>query len=303
MASITKTLKDNKDTLSVNTIKTYSSLIRSLCGDLKIELSKVTPDLIIKDHVEVIKHADTYPIKRRKTLMSALLLFCKGGDEDILKQFRNIMVKDMIKVRSDESLHNKTDKQKEAWVPLDDLKKLFAKLEADAKPLFKKDAAELNKHQFNFLSNFITMALYMLQLPRRSTDYTEMKIAGDIDKTKDNWIDWKKKEFVFCNYKTKSSYGIQRVPINPTLLRYMKDWMKFNKSDWLLVDSQGKKMNSSKLTQRLSSLVGKEGFGVNLIRHIVITDGILKDNPMDKLKEAASEMGHSIDRQQLYKIK
>jgi len=126
--------------------------------------------------------------------------------------------------------------------------------------------------------------------PRRSLDYTEFKISN-IDKDADNYLD--KNELVFNKYKTAKFYNEQRVSCPKELLSILKKWIKTNNNDYLLFDSNGEKLTSVKLNQRLEKIFGKK-VAVNLLRHSFLTDRfkdeIERKSAMDKV---AQNMGTS----------
>ena len=91
----------------------------------------------------------------------------------------------------------KSDKEAANWVSQPELDKIYKDLKAQANALFKK--SELSKSDLQTIQNYVILSLYTLIPPRRSLDYTEMKI-NNIDKKQSNYINGKK--FIFNTYKT-----------------------------------------------------------------------------------------------------
>jgi len=142
------------------------------------------------------------------------------------------------------------------------------------------------------IQNYIILCLLggIFIAPRRSLDYTEF-VTKNIDKKLDNYLD--KNELVFNKYKTAKFYDEQRVECPKELLTILKKWIKNHDNEYLLFDSNGSKLTSVKLNQRLNKIFSKN-CSVNILRHVYLTD-IFKDeierkSTMDKV---AQNMGTS----------
>ena len=64
-----------------------------------------------------------------------------------------------------------------------------------------------NKEDYNNLLNYVVLSLYTLHPPRRNVDYSLMKISNNMNDDKYNYLDLKKGQFVFNNYKTQGKYN------------------------------------------------------------------------------------------------
>jgi integrase len=150
----------------------------------------------------------------------------------------------------------------------------------------------LTKQEFQKLQNLIIVALTsgLFIPPRRAIDWVEM-VVDDIDKEKDNYLDVKKKEFVFNKFKGSVQKGTQRVPVPKELLLLLKKFMNINENKYLLVDSRNQKMSSVKLNQHLERIWGKKA-GVNIFRHSFISNKYPIFN-VEQLKKDAEKMGSS----------
>ena len=117
-----------------------------------------------------------------------------------------------------------------------------------------------------------------------------MMIRGDIDKTKQNYID--KNEFVFNSYKT-SKKGEQRVAIPKELKTILNKYIKINKTNHLLVNANGEKMSGTSVTHRLNRIFGSPT-STSMLRHIYLSN-IYKDVPaLKQMTDLADEMGHDV---------
>jgi site-specific DNA-adenine methylase len=126
-------------------------------------------------------------------------------------------------------------------------------------------------------------------------DYVNMRIKGDIDKDKDNYID--KNKFVFNSYKTAKVYGKQELSIPKPLQTILKKWIAVNPTDYLLFDTNGNKLTNVKLNQRFNKIFGKKA-SVNAMRHTYLTD---KYKPLmeqqKKMAEDMKDMGSNANNQ------
>ena len=314
--SLTKTeleqfLQKINPQLKVNSIKAYSVAIRNVAKNTKLDVSQ---DEFLKNKNIILKFLkEMEDFKKRKLLISSILLFLKDklskGDEETLK---NIMVADIKLTDEELKKQEMTDKQRENWMPWSDVLKVREALAEQVSGLWKKKS--LNPLQYNRLVDYIIVCLYTYQPPRR-LDYKDMRPFGFPAKAiteNDNYIDVKKKKFVFQNYKTKSTYDTQEVDIDSTLFNILKDFSKVAipeqmkpeniEDQWLLLDTKGNQFNSSKLSQRISSIFNRPGFSANQLRHIYISEVVLPDKQkLLDMEEAAREMGHSVNTQALYK--
>ena len=135
----------------------------------------------------------------------------------------------------------------------------------------------------------------------RESDYDKLS-EDDLDEN--NYLVVKSrtnKFFHFGNYKTKKSHGIKKIPVGKILNSVLNIWLKFNTTDYLLLDTHGQKMNSNQLSKYINKVFSPTGkkISANLLRHIYITEKFPVEETNDK-KEVASNMGHSVDTQNSY---
>ena len=109
----------------------------------------------------------------------------------------------------------------------------------------------------------LTSGLYIP--PRRSLDYSELKIRG-INKDTDNYL--LKNKLVFNVYKTAKTYGRETIDVPPELQSLLKKYISLLPSgqEYLLVNKNGKKMNSVSIALALNKIFSK-GVSVNMLRH------------------------------------
>jgi hypothetical protein len=203
-------------------------------------------------------------------------------------------MKDAKTVDEEETKQELTEKQKENFLPQDEIINIYEVLKEQATPLFKLN--QLNKKQFETMQLYVLLSLYILIPPRRTMDYTHFKIRS-INPEVDNFFlaPKKKKElgsFVFNQYKNSNKLGaqiIERIP--KELEKIIEKWKQFNKSDYLLVNSVGKQVAGSRIAVMLNDLFGKK-ISTSMLRHIYLTNKFGNINLKD-LKDTAENMGSS----------
>ena len=180
------------------------------------------------------------------------------------------------------------EKQKDNWISIDEIKEKYNVLSADANLMLSKKKI-LNE---NVLMEFLLMSFLggVLIPPRRSLDYSEMKIRNYDVKT-DNY--YKANKFYFNKYKTFKTYGLQILDVPKELNVVLKKWIKINTNDYMIYSSNGNKLSCPQITRILNKIFGKN-ISTSMLRHIYLTN-IYKDVPqINKMESLADEMGHSV---------
>jgi hypothetical protein len=263
--------------LSASTLKTYVSLIGSMCNKMNLaSLSELDMDAVT-EYINAMKSNQS-----KKTLCSALYVLT--GNEDIQRMMGTF-------IRAVE------DKYKEhQYTPAEESKRLsFDQVKAivDRFMVHAKDTKQA-------LQDAILCALVsgVYQKPRRLLDWTAMKLRN-ADRDKDNFI--LGNNFVFNTYKTKSTYGTQTVVIHPTVKKLIAAWKRLDDpSDYLLVQRNGQPYSSPTLCKKLKTMFGAS---CNMLRHTYLNDVTYNDDLMKKLQETSSEMGSSMESAQNYYLK
>ena len=133
--------------------------------------------------------------------------------------------------------------------------------------------------------------------PRRSLDYTEMKVKN-FDVNKDNY--YRNGVFYFNIYKTSKTYGQQTLDVKslaPESNKILKKWVTVNPTDYLLFSSVEKKLEPSQVTRMIGNILGKN-ISTDLLRHIYLTEKYGK--VQEEMKTDSEAMGHDTQTQALY---
>ena len=276
-------IKEKRPKLSLSSLKTYKSILTNLyrkCfpDDDEIDLKKFDDEKCIMEHLKDIVFS------KRKTILAALVVITGN------KEYTKMMSSD-INEYNKEQLLQKKDGKFENMIEISDVEKVMKELEKATKPLFKKENLDMKDYQK--IQDYILLALTsgIYQAPRRSLDWV-MKVK-DYDAEKDNYVDMKKKEFIFNNFKTKSSKGQQIIEIPKPLLAILKKWIAILPSDmvYLLFDGKGGAITPSQITHRLNNIFGKP-ISTSLLRHIYISSKFAHIDLKD-LTDTANKMGQS----------
>ena len=278
-----------KPNISESSVNTYNSILKNLYKNVfnstDIDLKK------FENTAPIISYLKDLEPRKRKTILASLVVITDN------KRYRDQMLKDIEEYRADESKQVKSDKQNESWVDTSEIIDLSNALQENSNTLYKKKT--LTMPDLQDIQNCIIMCVLSGRYipPRRSKDYVDFKIRN-IDKEKDNYID--KKVMVFNSYKTAKTYQRQEIPIPPELLKILNKWIKVNPTDYLLFDSNGKKLSNVKLTQRLNKIFGKKA-SVNQLRHTYLSDKYQDTIKLNKdMADDMAAMGSSRHQEKIY---
>ena len=272
-------IKENRPNLGTSSIKTYisilSNLYKKLNGDGNIEWFE-------RENDEILKYLDDKNNQTQKTTLSALFVLTN------LKQYQTVMNTIMKKVNDDYKNQKMNEKQKDNWISVNEIEEKYNLLSADANLMLNKKKI-LNE---NVLMEFLLMSFLsgVIIPPRRSLDYSEMKIRN-YDVKIDNY--YKANKFYFNKYKTVKTYGMQILDVPKELNNVLKKWIKINANDYMLYSSNNNKISCPQITRILNKVFGRK-ISTSMLRHIYLTD-VYKNVPqLSKMEILADEMGHSV---------
>jgi len=290
---MTNIIKDEiiklKPNISVSSVNTYNSILKNLhknvFKDIDIDLKN------FEKTAPIISYLKDLEPRKRKTILASLVVITDN------KRYRDQMLKDIEEYRADESKQIKSDKQNDSWLDTSEINDIFNDMSTNVNILYKKKVKSMSDLQD--IQNYIIMCVLsgIFIPPRRSKDYVDFKIRN-IDKDIDNYID--KKYFVFNSYKTAKTYQRQEIAIPPELLKILNKWIKINPTDYLLFDSNSKKLSNVKLTQRLNKIFGKKA-SVNQLRHSYLSDKYQDTIKLNNdMADDMAAMGSSRHQEKIY---
>jgi hypothetical protein len=204
-------------------------------------------------------------------------------------------------------LNKKNEKESENWMDYEELKQYSIKKYKELK-LYK-----YNKDLYlENLKECLVIFLYVFLPPRRN-DYKECYYITESKykklETKDkNYLVFvhktNKQYFSFNEYKTYSTYGQQIIDVeNKMLKNLLNKNRKMDTSNLMFSNENNNPMSSSEFTRFLNTAFLETGKKISssLLRKIFISNQIniqkVKNN-IDKAKNIAYKMGHSLNTQQ-----
>jgi integrase len=273
-----------KPKLSDQSLKTYAQILFTLFYDLH-SIDEPFDESIFEQQLNIVKYLEKYPSKTRKTYLSALIAISSKNDI-----YKKLMIKDIESINDIINKNEKSDQQIKTWVNIDEIKKVYNKLNNKVKFIFENIDDKLTIKEFQIFQDLIIISLVtgIFIPPRRSLDYTEFKIKNIDDKI-DNYL--LNDTLIFNRYKTKKYYGEQQIKIKDDLLNLLKLYISINPYEYLLVNNKGDKLSEITLNQKLKKLFNGKS-GINIFRHVYISN-LYKNTP--NIKEIANQMGHNLD--------
>ena len=271
-------LKENRSSLSPSSIRTYVSILSNLYKKMDGEGSLD----FFRRYTDILKHLEDKNNQTRKTSLSALFILTG------MREYQSEMQSIMKKVNQEYKEQKMNQKQKDNWISTEEIKEIQNTLSINANLMLNKKKILNENVMMEFLLVSFLSGVFLP--PRRSLDYSEMKIRNYDIKT-DNY--YKGNKFFFNKYKTVKNYGTQSIEVPKQLNDLLKKWIKINERDYMLYSSNGNKINPPQITRILNKVFEKK-ISTSMLRHIYLTD-TYKDIPeINKMEKLASEMGHSV---------
>jgi integrase len=287
-------IKSKRPNLSEGSLKTYVSIISNLYKKMFGSTDKYDLEKFNKHHNEVLVFLKDIPPERRKTTLASLVVIV---DDDVKDKYRQPMMSDLEESKSESVLQRKSAKQEENWVSQEEVRAVYEKLYNKIENLTKKN---LTVDGMMTIRDVVLLALTsgLYIPPRRSLDYSELKIRG-INKDTDNYL--LKNKLVFNVYKTAKTYGRETIDVPPELQSLLKKYISLLPSgqEYLLVNKNGKKMNSVSIALALNKIFSK-AVSVNMLRHSYLTEKYKDVPPLTDMLTTARQMGHSLGQAMEY---
>jgi len=292
MTNLMETLTSEK--LSQKTIEMYLIKLRILNDNKPFDsLAFLKAKPTIKAKLEEIKNDNT-----RKSYVASIVAILnrqKGKAYEALNNYYRVLFAKERSIFAEKPTDVKTETQKENWLSWDEVKAVFDKLKDKAEDAAKKP--RLSNADRKVIENYMILALYVLQPPRRNDWYYTVIGKGDNDKK--NYVDISDGKYYFNNFKTaKSGKEVIDVPdeIMPVLKWYIKN-MNLNDGDYLLFPDDDVRTNSNRMTKSLNSILGKK-VGASMLRHIYLSNKYGK--VLNEQEADANFMAHSVGTAKTY---
>ena len=269
------------------TQKSHMSRLKNLAG------GDVTDLEFLKDYETV--YADILTNENPHTRINLLGTCCKvmnGSDHESYDFYKS----KLFELKEKQKFLPRTEKQIENWLTKEQVMTVFNGLKNDTKHLWKQK--EWDKTEFLLFQSFVVLSLFVLQHPRRATDYNLMKIGkGDNLWGPDvNWFMRKDKKFVFNVFKTSKTAGIQEIDVHADLLKTLTKYLqhhpnKKQKEYFLIYEGDASAI--------LRHLFGKR-VGTTMMRNIMLSNEYSEKvkeakELYDEIEDVAKKMGTSLN--------
>ena len=303
---LTEELTEARPNVKPNTIKQYEIQLNKL----KKVFEADNWDFLSKpeDVVDKLK-GNKYTSQRNSYNAIIVLLMALNSDnkyDDLLEAYGKLRDTLNDKYVKDQQSGKISDKQKENFADLSEIKGMISQMESEIKSKGLKTKAKLLGKEKELLMVYVIYSL-LIRLPIRNdmagmelitkTQYN--KLSEDQKKTTNYLVKEKNNMFLVLNeYKTSKKYGEKKIDIPKDLIKIFRMYIKLtNKEpgDVLFVSSTGNPISRNAMSQLLLKTSKKymgKGVSTTLMRKAVVSD---KFGDMKKEQaELADIMGHSV---------
>jgi len=276
------------------------NIIRLNNGDpIKISKKGIPDYKFLKDTnaiLEKIKHLK--PNTQRSYLISIVSSIKDIKSLEPAHKIYHDLMMQFIKEVSNTN-NKKSDTQEENWIPQEEVMRIYNELFDKVMPLLS--LKKVNKNQWGEILPFVVLSLYVLQAPRRSKDYQQMKYLNTPkelgeDFKQFNYFDPKDGIFKFFVYKTAGTYNVQEIEVNPKLREILGKYMKLSplkkdKNPLILVNYDGVPISPVNGITRILNKLFNRKISVSMLRSIYLTDKF--SGATQEFMDTATAMGTS----------
>jgi len=286
----------SKKNLSNSSITLYIKALRTLNDKKEIKNLKFLnkPDSVLA------KIAEYKPTTQRNIII-AIVSVLKALENPLYDKYYNIMINMTKNINENNKNNEKTETQRANWMSWDDIVAKFNELKNNL-----KISKTITEQQYNTLLDVVVLSLYVLIPPRRNKDYIQMEITkNDTKDTKKNYLDIKKEQFIFNEYKTSKKDGQLIVSIPDELMSILKLYIKHHpyKTEMktqnvpFLVYYNKKPIPDNGITRILNKIFKKK-IGSSMLRHIYLSSKY--GNILEEQKKDSVAMSHNMTTQKDY---
>jgi|DEB0MinimDraft_6_1074348.scaffolds.fasta_scaffold01458_6 hypothetical protein len=312
MDELISKIKSKRPNIKDSSLNMYIINLRKLNKEIGDSSNEYSLD-VIKQKSKVDKFLETKAKSTKKNYYATivvLLMTEENEDKDLIDKYRVEMEELDSSLKEMQKSQEKTEKQKQNWASLEELQKVMKTYnrEIDVKGLFKKE--NLTKSELDLIQKYVITCLYVLDPennPPLRSDYSMTMInIKDYNKMKDSELKQNylvirgqnKKFFHLGEFKTQGKFDNKVIPVGKKLNTVLNKWLKVNPTKFLLFNRSLEMMTANQLTKAVKSAfspLNKNGLGISMIRHIVISTLFPPQNK--EKEELADKMLHSIEVQ------
>lgn len=307
MDDLRKAILQNKPDIKEISLNLYMRNIKILYK--RITGEDEVKDLNFLDKFEtVIDSLDKYKVPTQRNYISSIITALQTTDNDILPLYVEYYKELSGEYQKKIDTQEKSTKQKENWVSLAELKKVKNMYKKQVNEIIKLDKP--TKKQIDIIQRYLVCMLYIgsKNNPPLRLDFAPMLVRTieDYDKeSKKNILVIKNKSMFFhiADYKTVGKYGTKIIPVSIPLEKVIKIYLKYNKTGFLLINTENTPMNANGLSKYLTKIFEPTGkkISATMLRHIFLSDTFPAD--LKKREIIADKMGHSVSMGMQYSKK
>lgn len=313
--NLTEEIQKSRPNLKPNSIKQYETHLNKL----KKLFDTDTYDFLSKPNDIMDKLDDKHYTSKRNTLNAVIILLLALDVDDkyseLIEEYQKIRDGLNNKYLEDQESGKISEKQKNNFVELSEIKKMTGKMfsEIKEKDLKKK---EILKPSDKELMVVFTIFTFLSEYPLRNDlagmkyiSKTDYNILTDDNKKDGNFlVKQKNKLMIILNeYKTSKKYGEKIIELNPEITKILKFYIRVMDKeigDVLFTNSRGNPITRNGISQLLIKTSKKylgKSISTTMIRKIVVSDkfGELKKEQQD----LADVMGHDVGTQNAVYVK
>jgi hypothetical protein len=294
-----------------SSIELYLCKLRQLSGKEYSDLNFLGEERVMN----IIKGKKTANTQYNYLNACNSVLKCFPEYEEIGKKYSGLVMlhqKEMKKVE-EENRGEKNERESKNWIEWEEVMKRHSELEEQTKG-FRSKGERLTGQQYELLLRYVVLSLYTMLPPRRNRDYHWMKIVNKESSLRyntesGNYFIIDKGVFLFGDYKTVDSHGIQEIKVPEELMKVLMEYIKFRpkyveygesgkkKINWrnqgnLLLKYDGSIVDSDNYMTRLLNRIFGRNIACGMLRHSYVSKMYRGINPKEMF-EVADAMGHS----------
>jgi len=246
-----------------------------------------------EDIQEAIESSD-YSDSTKSLMYNAVLRFNRQNfSEEVINKYKNMIMIYITKSKTKKESQIMNEKEQEKFLSWPEVLQVREKVKADI-------------NDFDSYMNYIIVCLYTYFPPRR-LDYGDMKITSKAPKDPSGnflVITQRQCKFIFTDYKTDRTYGIQIFTIQEPLAQILRDFVESYNLEYLLINNKGEPFGSQALSSRVINIFKKytdTAVGVSVLRHSFVSYMRKDEKPMLEQMEIANQMAHGIYESMTYR--
>ena len=311
-----ESIRAKRPKLKDNSIKMYELLLEKLQKMFGVE--KEYDFLKDVDKVKEKLSAYHYTSQRNYYNAIAVLLMALNSEkeyDELIEEYLNLREELNAKYKSENESGVISEKQKNNFVPFEDIKKMIKSMDAEIKfkKLKKKESLSIQDRELMMawciFNTLLRMASRNDMAGQKLITKTMYNKLSDEDKKNNNYLLKEKTgmTMIVNQYKTSAKYGEKRIQVPKELVKIFNVYIKvmgIKAGDVLYTNSKNTPLNRNQISQLLLKYSQKylgKNISTNMMRKIVATHEVGEQS--QKMKDLADKMGHSVSVQQLVYVK